>query len=363
MATGENNDRFDTLLTHRLRAGEFRDREQCCEAAALAAYYEHALSAAESDRIESHLAGCGACRAELAMLAQAATDALAVETGLRRWWFSAPVGFAIAGAIGVIVAVGLGREYYQQEAAQPMRLAMQSAPATSPALSVPKLPAAGSPISQAPARVEVPRRRQPALRRFAAERMRASSPPPLGTSAALSIPQLAASAPGPAAAGAAISHSAGIAAPGAGTMAAASGGALSEGVQAESSRARPVPYFAKPGWAHGSTVSPDGSVRWTYGSKGQIARYVTNAATFVRIPGVTSDLNSASAPSASVCWIVGNGGTVLRTVDGNHWAAINSPSSANLVSVRASSADAAIVTATDGIRYATSDGGHSWQIQ
>jgi len=138
--TDDNGDRFGALLGRRLGAREGEGRDDCPDVGAVAAYYERSLPHNEREAIERHLAGCAPCRAELAVLARAARESAAAggaeeEPGLHRWWSSAPVGWAVAGAIALIVAIGLGRDYYNQEAPRE-QIAMEMAsnrPAVAPA--------------------------------------------------------------------------------------------------------------------------------------------------------------------------------------------------------------------------------------
>lgn len=325
------DDRFEALLAERLRERNRDGRDQCPEVALIAAYSERSLPLSEREGVEHHLAGCARCRAELTAIARAAREpeaARAAEPRLKRWWSSTTVGLAVAGSIAVVVAIGLGRDYYHQESSPPaVRMAANSA-------------AAGS--SQAP--------------RLAAKRLVPQVQLEAGARAAAPLarpPQ------------AALSREIGGAAarPQAQAMLGAAGAipGAAIGGTAASSAEQQSPTFARPGWAYGSTTSPDGSVRWEFGRRGTIERFVANAMMTAQVPGVTSDLLAGSAPTSSICWVVGRGGTVLRTIDGVHWSKINSPTSADLVSVSAQSADAVTVTDRDSRRYATIDGGQSWQ--
>lgn len=315
----DSGDRFEALLAERLRKRDRAGRGQCPDVTLIAAYCERSLTGGERDAVEQHLAGCALCRAELSSIARAAREteaAPAVEPRLRRWWSSAPLGLAVAGSIAAVVAIGLGRDYYHQEAPAPTQLAMRTANSRAGAIS-----------NQA---------RQFAAKRVAPQgQLEANAP-------AAAIP----AAPPPAAMPFAKAPQE--------LLPRAMGGAEA-GQQS--------PAFARPGWAYGSANSPDGSVTWKFGRHGAIERFVANAMTAAHVPGVTGDLLAGSAPSSSVCWIVGRSGTILRTTDGIHWEKIDAPTLSDLVSVSAEGADTAIVTDQNARRYATSDGGQTWQAQ
>lgn len=340
----DSGDRFEALLAARLRERNRDGRGQCPEVTLIAAYCERALTGGERDAVERHLAGCALCRAELSSIARAAHEteaARAAEPWLRRWWSSAPVGLAVAGTIAVVVAIGLGRDYYHQEA--PAQLAMRTANS-----------GAGTISDQA---------RQLAAKRVAPQAQLEANAP------AVAIPAAPPPAPGsfakapqellPRAIGGAAARPQAPMMMGEGNIAAGSaiGGA------SVASSGQQSPTFAGPGWAYGSVNSPDGSVTWKFGRHGAIERFIANAMTATHMPGVTSDLLAGSAPSSSVCWIVGRAGTILRTTDGIHWQKIDAPTLSDLVSVSAQDANTAIVTDQNSRRYATSDGGRTWQAQ
>jgi hypothetical protein len=391
----ENGDRFGALIGAQLRA---RDRERhgdCPEVETVAAYHERSLAGDERDAVEHHLAGCAACREELAAIARASRESAGVgvkaESGVRRWWTSAPVGFAIAGAIAIVVAVGLGRDYYNQESReQDQQLAMltagnrPAAPAeakSSRATNSAVLKSKKAPVAS-PAAVAAPPVGGAAIRSMPPAR----APSPLSAPSSPNAPLIAKStrnlnafseraaaetAPARAAAPASLPErrmvqsmgapSSAISAQGPAAPAmvpeSASGGATGLSIAQNQS-----PTFARP-WPHTTVTSPDGSVRWEFGSGGTIQRFGPGGMTAIRVPGVTADLLAGSAPSSTVCWIVGQGGVVLRTIDGSDWEKVNSPTSRDLIAVTASGPDDAVATARDSRRYATSDGGQTWQPQ
>ncbi|HUY19491.1 MAG TPA: zf-HC2 domain-containing protein [Candidatus Binataceae bacterium] len=346
------DDRFAALLAERLRARAGEPREQCPEVALIAAYCERSLPRDERDAVERHLAGCAPCRAELSAIARAAGEleaARATEPRLRRWWSSTPVGLAVAGSIAVIVAIGLGRDYYHQEASEPARPPMMRMAANSP-------PAVADQAAQLAAKRIAPanelnmskRAEAPVISGGAATGMmahEAARPAPAAPSPPANVLQ-------------APQRSQEIAGAPAGPSAQAMSGAAAGSATSSAS----VPTFAKP-WRHSTVTSADGSVRWEFGTGGIIERLLNGGLKTTHVPGITVELLAGSAPSSSVCWIVGRAGTVLRTIDGLHWEKVNSPTSADLVSVSAQSAAAAVVADRDSHRYATLDGGQSWQAQ
>src|SRR5579871_167244 len=393
--------------------GGTQNRRDCPEIATMAAYSERGLGRDERAAVEGHLAGCAACRAELAAILRARAGDATRETapGWGRWWSSMPVGLAIAGAIAIVVAIGLGRDYYHQET-PPAEIAM---------LSRKSAPAAGELVQNAPNRKAVEEKAEErasmtasmvethrAGRRESAKQ--AALPEPLASppeiqgagaeNAQVAADQLAkpgrqqqAEAQPPAERGAASSAiSGGMLAPwkpstvsplqqapaAAPNMAfgrlkvgpppstlsspASPSSYAAGGMNAAAPAQAQAPTIAKL-WFHKTITSPDGSVRWEFGTGGLIERFVSTGMTSVRVPGVTADLTAGSAPSATVCWIVGRGGTILRTVDGTQWEKVNSPTSLDFTAVVAQGADAAIVTAQDSSRWATSDGGSTWRAQ
>ena len=336
-------DRFEALLAERMRERNRAGRAQCPEVTLIAAYCERSLSGGERDAVERHLAGCAMCRAELSSIARAAHEteaARAAEPRLRRWWSSAPLGLAVAGSIAAVVAIGLGRDYYHQEARAPAQLAMRMANRGAGAIS--------DQVRQLAAKRVAP---QAQLEANAPAAAIPAAPPPAPEPFTKAPQVLLPRAIG----GAAARPQAPIMMGEAGAVAGNAMGGASAGQQS--------PTFARPGWAYGSANSTDGSVTWKFGRHGAIERFVANAMTATHVPGVTSDLLAGSAPSSSVCWIVGRGGTILRTTDGIHWEKIDAPTLSDLVSVTAQSADTAIVTDQNSRRYATSDGGQTWQAQ
>jgi hypothetical protein len=386
-----SGDRFEALLAERLRERNRDGRDQCPAVATVAAYCERSLTDGERDAVERHLAGCALCRAELAAIARAAREleaARAAEPRLRRWWSSAPLGLAVAGSIAVVVAIGLGREYYNQEAPPPAQLAMRMANSGPGAISdqasrlaaqrvAPGAELKASKRAPAPAvsagavsGMIVGEASPPAPRAESAKSEPATTNAPLGSASGsgarlqLAIPAAAPLAEAPQGT---LSKELGGApvSPQASTMMGAVGANAGNAIGGAStaSPGQQSPTFARPGWAYGSATSPDGSVRWEFGRQGMIERFVVSAMTATHVPGVTSDLLAGSAPSSSICWIVGRGGTVLRTTDGIHWVKIDAPTLSDLVSVSAQGADAAIVTDQNSRRYATSDGGQTWQAQ
>jgi photosystem II stability/assembly factor-like uncharacterized protein len=109
--------------------------------------------------------------------------------------------------------------------------------------------------------------------------------------------------------------------------------------------------------------SPDHSVVWMLGRRGEIMRYRTATGWVPQTSGVANDFVAGSSPSPSICWAVGRGGTILRTVDGQHWMKIAAPVTGDLIGVVATSANDATITAANGNRYSTSNGGATWQPQ
>ncbi|HTW86784.1 MAG TPA: zf-HC2 domain-containing protein [Candidatus Binataceae bacterium] len=344
-------DRFETLLAERLRERDRAGRGQCPEVTLIAAYCDRSLAGGERDAVERHLAGCALCRAELSSITTAAHETQAARAGepqLRRWWSSASVGLAVAGSIAAVVAIGLGRDYYDQEARAPAQLAMRTADRGAGAIS--------GQTRELAARRIAPRAQMEANASVAAI---PAAPPPAPVPFAEAPQGLLPRATG----SSAVRPKAPMMMAGMGVNAGNIVAGNAVGGASAPSSGQQSRTFARPGWAYGSANSPDGAVTWKFGRHGTIERFVTNATTATHVPGVTSDLLAGSAPSSSVCWIVGRGGTILRTTDGIHWQKIGTPTSSDLVSVTAQGADSAIVIDLNSHRYATSDGGQTWQPQ
>jgi Putative zinc-finger len=399
--------RFEALVRERLSERNREGRDQCPAVETIAAYCERSLARSERDAVEGHLAGCAACRAELTAIGRAAREleeAPAAQPWLSRWWSSAPVGLAVAGTIGLIVAIGLGREYYNQEAPRPAQLAMRMAGPASNALSDQAVPPAAKSIApnveleaSAPSAARAPyeplradeRREfravppaapsasadaaggraahQASLAKSAKSERAAANTPLDTTRAVVAAPEEKLSPPPatapPVGAPQGMLSSAKRGAPeGPQAQVMAGAAAANTGSAMGGAGSSTGPTFAKP-WRHSTITSADGSVRWEFGTGGIIERFLPGGMKSTQVPGVTAELLAGSAPSSSVCWIVGRGGTVLRTTDGVHWEKTNSPTTADLIAVNAQGAEAAIVTDQDSRRWATDDGARTWHAQ
>jgi Putative zinc-finger len=108
--------------------------------------------------------------------------------------------------------------------------------------------------------------------------------------------------------------------------------------------------------------STDPLVRWRVGP-GVVVQYSADGGSTwtPQETGASTPLTGGSSPSPLVCWLVGRAGAVLRSVDGGRqWQRVAFPEAADLIAVRASSALAATVDLADGRRVGTTDGGQTW---
>ena len=370
-------------------------RHGCPDSARIAAYHEGALRRAERIRLDDHLAGCAQCRMEAIALANArdstAQDEYAHDgtfgAAVRRRLFSPWLAAAVAGAVAVMVAIGLNAERFQFGA--------PSAPSienklVAPGPSVPLAAQAAAPAAPPLRRLAV--QKPPSqLKRSAvassapirralsesAERLTARAAPAAAanTPIAENVPQwqrpsLAPSIAAPAgtrpAAGTTMAGAgAGTAAIGASASGfAAASAAMPQNLATAQSYPEAAARAAAPAWIITSFASPHGSARWLAGLGGRVERVAPGAPPKILQSGVSQDLIAGSAPNDAVCWIVGRGGVVIRTSDGGkRWMTATAPSDADLVFVDARSASVATVMTVDSRRYITADGGRTWRLK
>jgi hypothetical protein len=108
-STGREPDRpFDQLVARGLAREIDASGNACPDADLLAAWFDHTLSAFESDRIETHAAGCECCQQILAALARSEPEvirAAPLPTPARAWHWHWRWAVPLATAV-LVVAVG-----------------------------------------------------------------------------------------------------------------------------------------------------------------------------------------------------------------------------------------------------------------
>jgi hypothetical protein len=346
---------FDRLIAGGLAREVDASGNACPDADLLAGWFDHTLSAIESERIEAHAAGCACCQQLLAALARSepvVVRAAPVPRSARPWhwhWrWLAPLATAM-----LVVIVGTRT----LRAPGPVMVTGPTPPAQTPAATTaglrPSDYGAASPEGSPPHYGVA--RPQPAQRE--AKKVALAPPPPA-------------------------------------LAAGAASGAL-EAQQTSADMARrvevrgaekavppppppPVPAMAEsvagraPRQGFGTlnvrqasvaaSMIAGSAVAWRFGQDGAIEKSSDRGQTWERqSSGVTTALADASAPSDQVCWIVGANGVVVRTTDGRTWERLNSPTDADLVAVHAWSEASATITASDRSVYETTDGGKSWR--
>jgi hypothetical protein len=355
---GDRDPAFDRLIAGGLGREIDASGNACPDADLLAAWFDHTLSAPESERIEAHASGCACCQQILAALARSEPPVLraAPVPGPARpwhwhWRWLVPLATAV-----VVVVVGtrtLRAPGPVTETAPTARLrpwgfgaaspqpAQYGAASPQPAeKEADKVAAAPLPAPPAAVQTEAPSRIAMASKTEATpppadaarlERVRGADkmlPPTLPPPAVPAVAESVAVAREDRAARALL----GV-----------------QGVRQVSVSAPTVP---------GTTTT------WRFGQDGAIEKSADHGQTWERqSSGVTTALAAASAPTDRVCWIVGAHGVVLRTIDGRTWQRLNSPTDADLVAVRAWSEASAAITASDRSVYETADGGQSWRRQ
>lgn len=355
--TEKNIEPLDAILRRAMREQPGAATPECADAELLAAYWDKSLSAADRERLESHLGGCERCLMQLAAIARAVESARSAESAsevpwYRRWRIAIP---AIAAAAAVVfVFIAMQRPAIEESRSdQLVAMAKREAPvadlAAKPPPLAPAVPAAAptAPVAiaamQASSEIAMneaktaPAPRAEARSGPIAHRMADSAA--VQQERAMTAPEVAAQ---------------NTDAPGFGGRV-ASGRAVAGGAvnSLEGKPAQPIVTIS----------TPDQSVSWIVGKNGMIRRRNADGSERLQHSGVSTELVAGAASSATVCWIVGNGGTIIRTTDGEHWALVKSPANDNLTGVSADSANVATITTAGGQSFATSDGGASWRPQ
>ena len=329
----------------------------CADPESLAAYWDKSISAADRERLESHLGGCARCMTQLAAIARAVESARDAKSAsevpwYRRWRIAIPAIAAAAAVVFVFIAMQRpGIEELRSD--QLVGMAKREAPAADLAAKPPPLapavpaaaPTAPVAIAAAQASNEIAMNEAKTAAAPRAEAMSGPVAQRMADSAAvqqeraMTAPEVAAQNTG---------------APGFGGRV-ASGRAVAGGAvnSLEGTPAQPIVTIS----------APDHSVSWIVGKNGMVRRRDADGRERIQHSGVSTDLVAGVASSATVCWIVGNGGTIIRTTDGEHWMLVASPTRDNLTAVSAASANEATITTAGGQSFATSDGGASWHRQ
>jgi hypothetical protein len=357
----ERGPAFDRLVARGL-AGETGDSGVACpDADLLAAWFDHSLSAAETERIEAHVSFCGACQQILGDLARSepeVTRAAPLPAPARPWhWHWRWLVPLTTAAIVVVVAQRTLRAPGDAPAGAPVQPGLAQ-----PSSSVAEMRDQAAPAKSAGEMARVVRPAEPAARqakvsdKSAVDRARTDVKPVGG---------IAGGVPGGVVGGVVGGVEKGRAEVVAENVAtAAPTQALPTAVRMA---AAPKPESAARDAAElvraTSGVAPSGATgTWRYGQSGVIERSADGGRTWERQrSGVTTPLADGSAATDLVCWIVGASGVVLRTTDGRTWERLPSPTSADLVSVHAWSESVATITAVDRTEYETTNGGQSWR--
>jgi hypothetical protein len=384
---------FDRLIARGLETETDAAGNACPDADLLAAWFDRSLSAAETERIETHAAGCASCQQILADLARSeppvvraapvpepakpwhwhwrwvvpvATAAVVVVLATRPLRAPAPVVLrsdspSVSGPALVATeqAVPLAAQAKEAPDAPPTEMVADRKPKASAAKDAGNLarraerpepsapPAALVLVAPGTSDVVLERKGETTQSKVAGGLQQPSNAPGLGGVVGGALPK-------PAAADTAgrAEESVAVATPANVAPAPATGALRPAGMMAES-RATPLPAVA---------FSPGAKSGWRVGGSGSIDRSLDGGRTWrPQATGVAGAVAAVSAYGATGCWAVGAEGVVLRTTDGSAWERVSAPARLNLVSVRASSADAATVTAADGSEFTTTDGGKNWK--
>jgi hypothetical protein len=361
---------FDRLIARSLDEGADASGNACPDADLLAAWFDHTVSAAESERIEAHASGCACCQRILADLARSepeVTRAAPVPAATRPWHWHWRWLVPLATVV-VVVAVGTRTLRAPGPVVVPAapRAALGDRPATwvglqeapaQPAAKGVEAPRASSPAGGAPS---VGSRAEAELAKAPAPSAEANAPRLRPAAEGLPLPP---PAPPPPSAGA-VADQADASRRAAVTENVAVTAPIPLGAAARGMAAKPASAVREPAVPLLSTsgAGPGGAtVTWRYGEGGVIERSADRGRTWERLAsGVTVALLDGSAPDARVCWVVGERGVVLRTTDGRTFARVTPPTPATLVAVHAWSDTSATVTASDRSEYVTTDGGRTW---
>jgi hypothetical protein len=388
-STGHEPDpAFDRLVARGLARELDASGNACPDADLLAAWFDHTLSALESERIEAHSAGCDCCQQILASLARSEPPvirAAPLPEPARAWHWHWRWAVPLATAVLVLVVgshtlrapapslrpsgsgeagSSLRPSGFGEAGQQPVQIAADKKPApvamnqaAPPAAEVDARPRTATPGSGlrpsgsgeaggriakaepapavAPTAGAAPSAMKPESRMAEQVQRQADAASDKILKAAAPMPPPPPPPP----------------APRAEAKVAVAGGAP-QGFNSPSVRQASVT----------TSMLSGSAVSWRFGTSGAIEKSSDRGQTWVRqSSGVTTALSDASAPGDRICWIVGEAGVVLRTTDGVTWQRLTSPTDANLVAVHAWNELAATVTASDRSEYETTDGGKTWK--
>jgi hypothetical protein len=324
---------------------------QCVDAERLAAWSDGALSRAEREDIEAHMAACVRCQAMLAAFAQAAPPARAVVP----LWRRSPARWlvpAMAGAAAVVIWLVLPPRG-PVPATMPTQTARlephavpdsrtSEAPRATADTVPPRDAAASRPVSPAPTHA----------------REQASKNAPSTVAPAVPMPPPAAETAGRSGFSPPVSPSAMTAgAPAAGSVAADSAAsAPAAGMDRRST-------LATPSRAPVEIRSPESTHRWRL--RGDVVEHSSTGGVSWEVAmkpeGVT--VTGGMSPGPFVCWLIGRAGAVLLTTDGVRFHSVSVPDATDIATVFAQDAQRATVTTADGQTFTTLNGGGSWSRQ
>jgi hypothetical protein len=347
---GDRDPAFDRLVAGGLAREIDASGNACPDADLLAAWFDHTLSAVESERIESHASGCACCQQILAALARSepvVVRAAPVPEPARPWHWHWRWVVPLATAV-LVVMVGT-----------------RTLRAPGPVMMVPTPPSTAGPATQvqmtAPPPAPQPPRSRPPDFGASGARARAEPAPTAGLAAGAPSGAMATDLPAAEMAKRQADNATDKMLKAASPQPAAP--AMPEPVTVGGRAVRPAPGTLNVRQTSVTTPTLAGSaIAWRFGQDGAIEKSSDRGQTWERqSSGVTTALADASAPTDRVCWIVGAHGVVLRTTDGRTWQRLNSPTEADIVAVHAWSESSATITASDRSVYETTDGGQSWR--
>jgi len=374
------------------REGGRMSTTACLDADTLAAWEDHALSAAERAAVEAHAADCARCQMMLAAMAKSApapTEAApSWWTASRRWLIPLTATAATAAIAWLLVSPGsLGPVNVRQvsQAAESSAPEQPPPPAARPSSAQPELATPAPSVADRERAVQPPAEAKDAdLSRRSAKKAEAdntadlktelqrdqnvatdlSRPSAGGTQADLSRRSAeGAKAEGEKADAAARREARLEKAPAAAEQSATPPAAP---VAAPAAAAPAVPTAAAArtfafGAPDAVIVSSNPASRWRILQGGSVQHSTDGGATWqMQTTGVTETLASGSSPSPSVCWLVGPRGIVLLSTDGVTWKRVAFPEAVLLVKISATDRDTATVTAADGRQFVTDDAGRTW---
>ncbi len=397
---GPDNQRFETMLRHELKAGVSPSGAQCPGPEQLAALWERSLSRSEHALVESHIAGCARCQAAMAAMARAESGAAdeAAPAHAPGLWLRVTAPAAVLAVVVIIISLhlfGAPMRSRREQIALALRHRIhrhhwKPAPVLTPAPPPSEKRgglAAGAKAPPPPqpavvARAENTRKENPApppaakelappARELAMRERPTAAELAAGQERALA-PSVITSAPSP------VTHRAEVRPPSAGAAAPQSvpqpapapPPAAPAGVESnygtgaiEEAQPQPATHGAPIGTEPGSRSSaleqfanaPAGQA-----IPGTAAAVAAPAVSAVSPQGLRRGFASFQSPPPVVAWNVGADGLIQRLGPGG-WESLPSGTSVDLLAGSAPSAQVCWVVGKNGTVLRTIDGGNRWQ--